>query len=97
MYADGAPDELVRGVDIVGTPLAAMSRILVTGDTSSIFKMGACGAESGGLRFPRRLRRFCSLKLRCRNGLIPTNDYRSWPPPGLERQARHSALAVGLQ
>ena len=33
VYADGRPDELVRGVDIVGTPLAAMSRILVTGDT----------------------------------------------------------------
>jgi TldD protein len=48
VYADGRPDELVRGVDIVGTPLAAMNRILVTGDTSSIFN-GVCGAESGGV------------------------------------------------
>ena len=26
MYADGRPDELIRGVDIVGTPLAAFKR-----------------------------------------------------------------------
>ena len=48
VYADGRPDELVRGVDIVGTPLAAMNRILVTGDSTSIFN-GVCGAESGGV------------------------------------------------
>jgi predicted Zn-dependent protease len=48
VYADGSPDELVRGVDIVGTPLAAMSRILVTGDTPMVFN-GVCGAESGGV------------------------------------------------
>lgn len=46
VYADGRPDELVRGVDIVGTPLAALNRIVVTGDTSDIFN-GMCGAESG--------------------------------------------------
>jgi predicted Zn-dependent protease len=48
VYADGRPDELVRGVDIVGTPLAAMTRILVTGDKPAIFN-GVCGAESGGV------------------------------------------------
>src|SRR2546422_10769234 len=31
VYPDGRPDELVRGVDIVGTPLAALTRMLVTG------------------------------------------------------------------
>jgi predicted Zn-dependent protease len=46
VYPDGRPDELVRGVDIVGTPLAAMSRILVTGDKEEVFN-GMCGAESG--------------------------------------------------
>jgi predicted Zn-dependent protease len=46
VYADGRPDELVRGIDIVGTPLAAMNRILVTGDKTDIFN-GICGAESG--------------------------------------------------
>jgi len=46
VYADGRPDELVRGVDIVGTPLAALTRILLTGDQLHVFN-GVCGAESG--------------------------------------------------
>jgi TldD protein len=46
VYADGRPDELVRGVDIVGTPLLALNNILVTGDTLDVFN-GICGAESG--------------------------------------------------
>jgi len=46
VYVDGRPDELVRGVSIVGTPLAAMKRIVVTGNKSEVFN-GECGAESG--------------------------------------------------
>ncbi|MGD0294036.1 MAG: metallopeptidase TldD-related protein [Terracidiphilus sp.] len=46
VYVDGRPDELVRGVNIVGTPQAALKRILVTGDKSEVFN-GECGAESG--------------------------------------------------
>ncbi|MGO8759530.1 MAG: TldD/PmbA family protein [Terracidiphilus sp.] len=46
VYADGRPDELVRGVSIVGTPLAAMKSIIATGDKSEVFN-GQCGAESG--------------------------------------------------
>jgi predicted Zn-dependent protease len=45
VYPDGKPDELVRGVDIVGTPIAALNRIVVTGDTQQVFN-GICGAES---------------------------------------------------
>jgi TldD protein len=48
VYPDGRPDELVRGVDIVGTPLAALTRILLTGDKEQIFN-GVCGAESGSV------------------------------------------------
>jgi TldD protein len=46
VYADGRPDELVRGVDIVGTPLLSLNNIMVTGDTLQVFN-GVCGAESG--------------------------------------------------
>ncbi len=46
VYADGRPDELVRGVDIVGTPLTCFSKIAYTGDDPAIFN-GTCGAESG--------------------------------------------------
>jgi len=46
IYVDGRPDQLVRGVSIVGTPLAAMKRIQATSDKSEVFN-GECGAESG--------------------------------------------------
>jgi predicted Zn-dependent protease len=46
VYVDGRPDELVRGVSIVGTPIAALKRILATSDKSEVFN-GECGAESG--------------------------------------------------
>jgi predicted Zn-dependent protease len=48
VYADGRPDELVRGVDIVGTPLTVLTQIAATGDTTSVFN-GVCGAESGNV------------------------------------------------
>ena len=46
VYADGKPDELVRGADIVGTPLASFAKILATSDHAEVFN-GYCGAESG--------------------------------------------------
>ncbi|MFA7600552.1 MAG: metallopeptidase TldD-related protein, partial [Bacteroidales bacterium] len=46
VYVDGRPDELVRGVDLVGTPLAMFSQIEALGDTHGNF-IGTCGAESG--------------------------------------------------
>jgi len=48
VYADGRPDELVRGVDIVGTPLSSFSRIVATSDKLDVFN-GYCGAESGSV------------------------------------------------
>ena len=48
VFANGKPDELVRGVDIVGTPLVSLTKILATGDTPEIFN-GYCGAESGSV------------------------------------------------
>lgn len=46
IYTDGRPDELVRGVDLVGTPLVMFSNITATGSDMEIFN-GRCGAESG--------------------------------------------------
>lgn len=48
IYVDGREDELVRGVDLVGTPLSIFSNIEAAGDTPGIFT-GTCGAESGGV------------------------------------------------
>jgi hypothetical protein len=46
VYADRRPDQLVRGADIVGTPLASFAKILATSDRAEVFN-GYCGAESG--------------------------------------------------
>lgn len=46
VYADGRPDELVRGIDLVGTPLVAFRNIVAANDEVEVFN-GTCGAESG--------------------------------------------------
>ena len=46
IYADDRPDELVRGVDLIGTPLVSFSEIIATGTERDVFN-GFCGAESG--------------------------------------------------
>ena len=48
VFVDGRPDELVRGVSIVGTPQTALKAILATGDKPDVFN-GICGAESGSI------------------------------------------------
>jgi predicted Zn-dependent protease len=46
VYVDGRPDELVRGVDLIGTPLTSFSKIVAASDKQEVFN-GFCGAESG--------------------------------------------------
>ncbi len=45
VYPDGK-EELVRGVDLIGTPLIAFSKIIAADDQVAVFN-GVCGAESG--------------------------------------------------
>ncbi|MEQ1568474.1 MAG: TldD/PmbA family protein [Myxococcota bacterium] len=46
VYVDGRPDELVRGIDLVGTPLVAFHNLVATGDDPQVFD-GVCGSDSG--------------------------------------------------
>jgi TldD protein len=49
VYTDASRQpELVRGVDLIGTPLSAFGKIVATGDKVDVFN-GVCGAESGGV------------------------------------------------
>ena len=48
IYTDGRPPELVRGVNLIGTPLSAFAKIVATGDAADVFN-GMCGAESGNV------------------------------------------------
>jgi ABC-type multidrug transport system fused ATPase/permease subunit len=48
IYTDDRAPELVRGVDLIGTPLAAFAKIIAASDRVGIFN-GICGAESGSV------------------------------------------------
>ncbi len=93
VYADGRPDELVRGVDIVGTPLAALTRILVTGEKQQVFN-GICGAESGSVPVaavaPAMLFSEMEVQKRAHSHTRPP----ILPPPGFEAPAPGSQPAA---
>lgn len=48
VYTDDRPDELVRGIDLIGTPLEAFGNVIAAGDEPQVFN-GFCGAESGSV------------------------------------------------
>jgi predicted Zn-dependent protease len=48
IYTDNRPPELVRGVDLIGTPLSAFSKFIAASDKVDVFN-GMCGAESGSV------------------------------------------------
>jgi predicted Zn-dependent protease len=48
IYTDDRPPELVRGADLIGTPLAAFGKFVAASDTIGVFN-GVCGAESGSV------------------------------------------------
>ena len=96
VYADGRPDQLVRGVDIVGTPLAAMNRILVTGDTSSVFN-GVCGAESGGVAVSAAAPAILFSEIEVQKRAHSNERLPILPPPGFENEAKIPAHVEGQQ
>ena len=83
VYPDGRPDELVRGVDIVGTPLAALNRILLTGDTTDIFN-GVCGAESGSVPVSAAAPAMLFSEIEVQKRQHSLNRPPILPPPGFE-------------
>ena len=48
VYPEDGREELVRGVEFVGTPLSMISKVIATGDDDQVIN-GFCGAESGFL------------------------------------------------
>ncbi len=90
VYADGRPDELVRGVDIVGTPLTAMTRILATGDKTEVFN-GVCGAESGSVPVSAASPAMLFSEIEVQKRRQTQNRPPILPPPGRENRATRSA------
>jgi TldD protein len=83
VYPDDRPDELVRGVDIVGTPLAAMEHILLTGDKTSVFN-GVCGAESGSVPVSAAAPAMLFSDIEVQKRAHSLNRPPILPPPGFE-------------
>jgi predicted Zn-dependent protease len=96
VYADGRPDELVRGVDIVGTPLAAMTRILVTGDTPAVFN-GVCGAESGSVAVSAVAPAMLFSEIEVQKRAHSKERLPILPPPGFEDESKTPASKGGRQ
>ncbi len=88
VFPDGRPDELVRGVDIVGTPLAALTKIVATGDTPEVFN-GYCGAESGSVPVAAASPAILTSELEVQKKQADTDAPPILPPPA------HDALAKG--
>jgi predicted Zn-dependent protease len=80
VFADGRPDELVRGVDIVGTPLAALTKIVATGDTPEVFN-GYCGAESGSVPVSAAAPAILTSELEVQKKQTDTDAPPILPPP----------------
>jgi TldD protein len=93
VYADGRPDELVRGVDIVGTPLAALTRILTTGDQLHVFN-GVCGAESGQVPVAAVAPSMLFSELEVQKRAHQHERPPLLPPPGFENTASPAQSAA---
>src|SRR5271165_2933598 len=93
VYADGRPDELVRGVDIVGTPLASLTRIITTGDKQHVFN-GVCGAESGSVPVSAAAPAMLFSEMEVQKQAHGRERPPILPPPGFETAATGGKEAV---
>jgi len=89
VYPDGKPDELVRGVDIVGTPLVSLTKILATSDTPEVFN-GYCGAESGSVPVAAVSPAILISEMEVQKKETSTDKPPILPPPAHDAQAKGS-------
>jgi predicted Zn-dependent protease len=89
VYPDGRPDELVRGVDIVGTPLLSLNNIILTGDTLQVFN-GICGAESGQIPVAAVAPAMLFSEIEVQKRQKGTQRPPLLPPPGFNASPSHA-------
>jgi TldD protein len=87
VFPDGRPDELVRGVDIVGTPLVSLTKIVATGDTPDIFN-GYCGAESGSVPVSAVAPAILISEMEVQKKETSTDRPPILPPPGHDSETK---------
>jgi TldD protein len=94
VFADGRPDLLVRGVDIVGTPLVSLTKIMATGDTTEVFN-GYCGAESGSVPVAAAAPAMLISEMEVQKKQTSTDRPPILPPPAHDPQAAAAGAAAG--
>ncbi|MBS1810977.1 MAG: TldD/PmbA family protein [Acidobacteria bacterium] len=87
VYADGRPDELVRGVDLIGTPLTSFSKIVAASDTTEVFN-GVCGAESGWVPVSAVSPSILTTQIEVQKKPKSNERLPILPPPGQEQPAQ---------
>src|SRR2546427_10091549 len=90
VFADGRPDELAPRVAIVGTPLAALTKIVATGDTPEVFK-GHCRGESGSVPVSAAAPAILTTELEVQKKESSTDRPPILPPPA------HDVVKAGGQ
>jgi TldD protein len=87
VFPDGRPDQLVRGVDIVGTPLVSLTKIVATGEKPDIFN-GYCGAESGSVPVSAVAPAILISEMEVQKKQTATDKPPILPPPGHDPEAK---------
>lgn len=87
VFADWRPDELVRGVDIVGTPLVSLTKIVAASDKQEIFN-GYCGAESGSVPVSAVAPAILISEMEFAKKETSTDRPPVLPPPGNDPEAK---------
>jgi len=87
VYTDNRPDELVRGVDIVGTPLVSLTKIIATGDKTEVFN-GYCGAESGSVPVAAAAPAMLISEMEVQKKQTSTDRPPILPPPSHDTQSQ---------
>jgi hypothetical protein len=87
IYVDGRPDELVRGVDLIGTPLTSFSKIIAAGQKPGIFN-GYCGAESGRVPVSAISPPLLTTQIEVQKKFKASDKPPVLPPPPLQRGSK---------
>jgi len=87
IYLDGRPDELVRGVDLIGTPLTSFSKIIAAGQEPGIFN-GYCGAESGSVPVSAISPPLLTTQIEVQKKHKASDKPPVLPPPPLQRRSK---------
>lgn len=87
VFTDGRPDELVRGVDLIGTPLTPFGKILLAADEQEVFN-GYCGAESGMVPVSALAPALLIQEIEIQKKEKSQDSLPALPPPLFDKEAR---------